>query len=558
MMDGYEGMEGDFEEHVRSRIASMMVPVSAPIAGVVCDHHLASQIGLDILKAGGNAIEAAVATFSALSVLQPWSCGLGGDIFCMFYESSSRQVHGINGSGRCPMSLTLEKLKDEGYNEENPLPQSHPFSVTVSLQALVEPSVKLARTGFKLTHYSSEQFRREMTKLIGTKHGFQLLLPANMKDGLVKNPGLAQTLEIFGTEGKHGFYEGEVEESIVGELALENQGEEVMTEEDLLCHITTWDHPIRCDYRKQIRVWEMPPNTHGLIVLLTLNILENYDIKQLCWSSPIYLHCLIEALRLSFADAFKYVCDPKFHAIPMETLLSKAYALQRWNLIHHGRAMEEVGTGAETETVVKLGADTTYVTAVDGEGNACSFIASNCSGVGSGIVPDGRGFSLQNRGLAFNLKEGHVNKLHPGKRPYHTIIPGMVTDLKTGDVIASFGIMGGPMQPQGHVQVLLNMVDFGMNPQRALNQPRLFVDVSCTGTKKPPVYLEEGFPSGTAETLRAMGHNIQGPVTGFQRRIFGRGHVAAKRALWNHRHESVDSDWYLGSDPRSDGIPKAF
>jgi gamma-glutamyltranspeptidase/glutathione hydrolase len=364
-----------------------------------------------------------------------------------------------------------------------------------------------------------------------------------------RNPGLGRTLRAVADGGKDAFYQGEIAEAIVAVLQ-ESGG--MMSLDDLAAHTSTWDTPISTLYRGY-RVWECPPNGQGLAALLALNLLEGFDLTEYDALSTERLHWMIEAMRLAFADTRWYVADPAFNPSPVSELLSKDYAASRRALIHPTRATLDQIRGTPTSS-----SDTVYLSVVDGAGNACSFINSNYMGFGTGIVPKGWGFTLQNRGHNFSLDPQHPNALAPGKRPYHTIIPGMITRDEgrrkgdrenrssvpghwSGDLFACYGVMGGFMQPQGHMQVAIGLIDDALDPQAALDRPRFCIDEGEAGGG---VSLEEGIPGKVMEQLAAMGHRIT-PRSGYARSVFGRGQVIVRNSergvLWG------------GSDPRADG-----
>jgi gamma-glutamyltranspeptidase/glutathione hydrolase len=350
---------------------------------------------------------------------------------------------------------------------------------------------------------------------------------------IFRNPGLARTFDQISKGGKRAFYEGPIAESI---SAVIQEAGGCLMQSDLAAHYSTWEEPIHVTYR-DLHIWECPPNGQGITALLALNLLEGFDLAVLPPLSPERLHLEIEALRLAFADAFYYVADPAFSPAPLADLLSPVYAAERRKQMDPHRAIQGLSHGIPVAS-----SDTVYFSVVDGSGNACSFINSNYMGFGTGIVPRGWGFSLQNRGHNFRLHPGHPNVLEPGKRPYHTIIPALATYAADEALFASFGVMGGFMQPQGHVQVAVGLADDHLDPQSALDRPRFFIepDPEATGT----VSMEEGTPFRTLAALAEMGHPIR-PVSGTGRSLFGRGQIIYRDpqngALWG------------GSDPRADG-----
>ncbi|XP_043558613.1 glutathione hydrolase-like YwrD proenzyme [Chiloscyllium plagiosum] len=532
---------------------------------------LATNAGLDILKKGGNAADAAVAMAAVLNLTEPFSTGIGGDCNCLFYHGPTKKVYGLNGSGRSPQLLTLDLLKKEGFVETNPLPLNHANLVTVpgaaagwcdtvhlfgskklSLGEILQPAIELAERGFPVSEITAFHWNREANILQrpGNQHGKDLLLQGQSpKSGQIfKNPLLAQTFKELAQSGKRGFYEGRIAKAIV-ETIQRNGG--VMSLSDLKEHTSTEVTPIFTDY-KSLRIWELPPNGQGITALMVLNMLENFNIKEMDHNSADYIHLLAEAVKLSFADSFRFCADPARVLVPVEELLAKNYSKQRSELINMQRANSKSIHGNPSGA----GGDTVYFTAVDAEGSACSFINSNSANFGTGLVPEGCGFALQNRGAHFSLNPEHPNCLVPGKRPYHTIIPGLATSPVTGELLCSFGVMGGFMQPQGHVQVLLNMLEFGMSPQEALDAPRFCLEYEKSGgTWK--LSLEEGISEPAAQSLIARGHNVHWPVRGHERSLFGRGQIITKGTWWESQHALIAEDdqevLWAGSDPRSDG-----
>ncbi|KAJ6669425.1 hypothetical protein lerEdw1_008234 [Lerista edwardsae] len=535
----------------------------------------------DILKKGGNAVDAAVAVAAALNVTEPCSTGLGGDCFCLFYEASTKQVHGLNGSGRAPQSLTFELLKQHGFDEANPPPPLHALNVTVpgaaagwcdavalygskklSMGQILQPAIELAEKGFPVSEITSCHWQQNVDVLQtpGNIHGKDLLIDGQAPDHgqVFCNLFLANTFKELAKLGKQGFYQGHIAKAIV-EIIQSNGG--VMDLEDLKSHTTEEVKPIVTNY-KGVNVWEIPPNGQGITALLALNILENFNLKELGHNTAPYLHVLIEAVKISFADALWFCTDPEKSVVPATELLSKSYARCRSKLIDLQRATVTLEHG----NPVLVGSDTVYFTVVDPQGNACSFVNSNYMGFGTGLVPAGCGFTLQNRGANFSLQPDHPNCLAPKKRPYHTIIPALATDADSGEVLCSFGVMGGFMQPQGHVQVLLNMLEFGMNPQEALDAARFYVEYckkrsGCLHTRdKWSIYLEDGIPQYVEEELRAKGHAFLLSVTGHRRRMFGRGQIITKGDWWRHwgMLSFSNSVLWAGSDPRADGCALGY
>lgn len=516
---------------------------------VATSQPLATAAGLETLAKGGNAADAAVAAGAALNVTEPTSTGVGGDMFALFYSADTNRVTSLNGSGRAPAALTLDRLKKDGFSTD--LPPFHAHTVTVpgacagwfdliekhgslSIAEILAPAIRLAREGFPVAPLTSYSWQRAaQNQLRSSLNGGELTI-----DGRGPNPGevfrnrnLAHTFEMVAQGGKEAFYEGEIAEAIVGVI---QEAGGCMSAEDLASHVSTWEEPVSVTYRG-LRVYECPPNGQGITALIALNLLEGFGLNELDLLSTERWHLMIEALRLAFADARWYVADPRFSDIPVDALLSKDYASERRKLINRKRATVDPKRGTPVNS-----SNTVYLSVVDKFGNACSFINSNYWGFGTGIVPKGFGFTLQNRGHNFSLDPHHPNRLEPRKRPYHTIIPAMVT-REDGSLYASYGVMGGFMQPQGHVQVLSTLVDHGMDPQSALDLPRFCIDVEEAGGR---VALEEGIPADVVSALQEMGHPVYA-VSGYDRSLFGRGQVILR--------DPETGVLSAGSDPRADG-----
>ncbi|MBI3159081.1 MAG: gamma-glutamyltransferase family protein [Chloroflexi bacterium] len=515
---------------------------------------LAAAAGLAALRAGGNAADAAVATAAALNVTEPTSTGIGGDCFALFYDAKTRRVTALNGSGRAPQGLTLELLKKQGFG--GGLPPYHAHTVTVpgaaagwhdlverhgrlALAEVLAPAIRLAEEGYPVAPVTAYYWGRGAeAQLRQAANGDELLIDgrAPRPGEAFRNPGLARALRALAEGGKAAYYQGEIAEAIA---AVIREAGGVMSAADLAAHVSTWDEPISVAYR-DFRVWECPPNGQGLAALLALNVLEGFDLRGKEALGIERLHLMIEAMRLAFADTRWFVADPATNPAPLADLLAKGYAAERRALINPRRATLDQTRGTPTGS-----SDTVYLTAVDAEGNACSFINSNYYGFGTGIVPKGWGFTLQNRGYGFSLDAQHPNALAPGKRPYHTIIPALITHEDSGDLFASYGVMGGFMQPQGHMQVAVGLIDDRLDPQAALDRPRFCID---DGTAGGAVALEEGIPVETMSALAQMGHPVR-PASGMARTLFGRGQVILRDretgVLWG------------GSDPRADGCAMA-
>eukprot|EP01132_Coremiostelium_polycephalum_P006615 gene6615-8186_t len=502
---------------------------------------LASDVGLDILKKGGNAADAAIAMAATLNVTQPCSTGIGGDCFLLYYNSKTKEIKGINASGRAPSKLNIELCKSKGYTDS--IPKLCPLSVNVpgavagwcdtiekfgsgklSLSEILKPAIEYAEQGVPIQPKTSYMWEFYSHALKSSPNGNELLINGELpKAGQIfKNPNLANVLKRVGEFGKKGFYEGPVAESIV-KILIELGG--VMTLEDLSTHTSTFDEPISIKYRGY-DIFEMPPNGQGLVTLLALNILEGFELKNLNPFSPEYLHLLIEALRLSFHDTNYHVSDPLFSKIPIKELLSKEYAEVRRLLISKDQRNHSITRGNPESS-----SSTVYLSVVDGDGNACSFINSNYHGFGTGIVPKGLGFTLQNRACDFSLDHNHPNSLKPGKRSYHTIIPGMI--LKDGNLFASFGNMGSYMQPQAHVQLICNLIDHKMDPQSALDHPRFCIlDVKDNDGK---IAFEEGHSQESVDALATrFGQFVHRDLlTSYKRHVFGNGQIIVRDSQTN-------------------------
>ncbi|MBI9046709.1 MAG: gamma-glutamyltransferase [Anaerolineaceae bacterium] len=525
----------------------------SPVIGrggmVASTQPLATAAGLTILENGGNAADAAVAVAAALNVTEPGMTGIGGDAFALFYEKKDRKVYALNGSGRAPSGLSLERLKKEGFREE--LPPKHPYTITVpgacaawcdtverfgclSMADVLQPAIELAEKGFPVAPLTSVSWGKSAAGLCESLNGKELTLSGRgpQPGEIFRNPGLAKTFQSVAEGGKQAYYQGDIADGII---AIIKEAGGCMQLTDLANHQSTWEEPISVNYRG-VRIWECPPNGQGLAALLALNLLKGFDLTELRALSPQRMHLLIEAMRIGFADARQYVADPVFSPAPLNELLSDAYAEERRKLIDLDRANPDVKYGTPPAS-----SDTVYFSVVDAQGNACSFINSNYMGFGTGIVPRGWGFSLQNRGHNFSLDAQHPNALAPGKRPYHTIIPAMATYEDDQSLYASFGVMGGFNQPQGHMQVVVGMVDDELDPQSALDRPRFCIEIEGAGGK---VAMEEGFEFQTLANLAEKGHIVR-PVSGFVRGIVGRGQII--------RRDPENDVLWAGSDPRADG-----
>ena len=505
---------------------------------------LASLSGYKAFSKGGNAVDAAVAMVSTLSVVEPFSVGIGGDAFALIYLAGENKIVGINASGRAPYLANLDWFNKRGMKT---IPKRGILSATVpgalhgwaqavehygnlTLGDLFEDAITYAENGFPVTEVIAGEWK-SMEDLLRSQEGsaktYLMDGKAPCPGQIFKNRDLARTYRNIAQNGISSFYEGEFCRAIL-DFSLQNNG--LFSAEDFEDHTTTWVEPIWSDYRGY-RIYELPPNGQGVTALEMLNILEGWDIKSLGHNSPEHLHLLIESKKIAFSDRDHYVTDPEFEDIPIKKLLSKEYAEQCRRKIDPDKAMVPPVPAPNSE-----GSDTVFVTAVDQERNAVSLVSSIFMPFGSGMVVEGTGIILQNRGHSFSLSPRHPNRLEPHKRPMHTIIPGMV--FKDGHFLMSFGVMGGDMQPQGHVQFLTNLIDFKMNPQEAVDAPRM------RHLKGHEVYLEDGISSQTASALTEKGHEIVQLPSGVNE-------VGGGQAIfWNH-----DQDVLLGaSDRRKDGL----
>jgi gamma-glutamyltranspeptidase/glutathione hydrolase len=518
---------------------------------VAASNPLAAQAGLSILQKGGNAADAAIATAAVLNVTAPASTGIGGDCFALYFDAKTKQISALNGSGRAPAGLTLQDLHRLGFPN---MPERSPHAVTVpgavrgwedllkrhgtmTLADVLVDAIHHAGQGFPVSPVFGAGWARS-EDLLKNSPNTEDYLPngsAPAVGQVVRLPGLARSFQQIAEGGADAFYTGEIAAAIVATL---NELGSKMALEDLKNHQSAWDEPIHVDYRG-VRVYECPPNGQGLAALQALNIASGWNLGEMADRSPQRLHLMVEAMRLAFGDARQYIADPAMNPAPVAALLSDKYAAARRALVSEDHAMQPPGYGSPLP-----GSDTVYLSVVDGAGNACSFINSLYMGFGSGIVAKGTGVFLQNRGANFSLDPDHPNAYAPGKRPYHTIIPGMAT--KDGELWASFGVMGGFMQPQGHFQVISSMVDDELNPQEALDRPRFCL---LAGTSSSIVALEEGIPVHTMARLAELGHPIQ-PMASGNHTAFGSGQII--------RRDAASGVLYGGSDPRKDGLVAAF
>ena len=517
---------------------------------VATSHPLATQIGLDILKNGGNAIDAAIAANAALGLMEPTGNGIGGDLFAIVWIEKEKKLYGLNASGRSPRNLTLDYFKSRKLTtipSYGPLPVSVPgcvdgwFSLhkkfgTKSMIEILMPTIEYAESGFPVTelvaYYMSSASKR-FKKYPNFEDTYMVNGKTPVKGQIFKNPDLANTLKIIGKEGRNGFYKGIVAKTI--SKFLKDQGG-FLDEEDLQNHKSDWVNPVSTNYRGY-DVWELPPNGQGIAALQILNILEGFDIQKMGFGSAEHIHHFVEAKKIAYADRAKYYADPDFNKIPTKYLISKKYAEKRRKEIDSLKSSKSVTAGKLED------GDTVYLTTSDQEGNMVSLIQSNYRGMGSGMVPPGLGFMLQDRGELFSLEEGHFNVYEPRKRPFHTIIPAFIT--KDGSPWVSFGLMGGAMQPQGHAQIVMNLIDFKMNLQEAGDAPRIrhSSDEQPTGGKMldgGKVFLESGFNYESIRKLMKFGHEV-----GFDLGSFG-----GYQAIQVDKKNKV---YYGASESRKDG-----
>lgn len=527
-------------------------PVIARNGIVATSQPLAAQVGLDILKQGGTAADAAIAANAVIGLTEPMSCGIGGDLFVIYYDAKTGTLHGLNASGRSPYGLNRDVFAEKSLKSipaAGPLAWSVPGCVkgwedlhekfgSMPMKQLMQPAIDHAEDGFPVGVVTASYWRASEGKLKQWPDSATTYLPdghAPRTGDVFRNPNLANTYRLIGEHGADAFYKGEIAEKIV---AFSEAHGGYFTLKDFEDHTSTWVEPVSTNYRG-FDVWELPPNGQGIAALQMLNVLEAYDIKSMGNASAAYYHLLIEAKKLAFVDRAKFYSDPEFNDLPVKELISKPYADTRRSLIDESKAATTLSAG---DPKLEKG-DTIYMTVVDKDGNCCSLIQSNYYGFGSGVTPGDLGFVLQNRGNLFALDPDHFNTLEPHKRPFHTIIPAMVT--KDGKPWFCYGVMGGDMQPQGHVQVLINIIDFGMNVQEAGEAPRIRHYGSPTPTGDPgdrnggTVMVEREFPSDIIEALKAKGHNVR----------IGAGGFGGYQGI----HIDESGVLHGGSEPRNDG-----
>jgi gamma-glutamyltranspeptidase/glutathione hydrolase len=496
---------------------------------VATSQPLATQAGLEMLRRGGSAVDAAIAADAVLGVVEPTGSGIGGDLFALVWDESAKELSGLNASGRSPAKLSLEQLRSlagKSIPRFGPLPVTVPGCVDgwfelharfgrLPMSQVLAPAITYAREGFPASELIARAWR-ENAKLLADQPGFaEQFMPAPEKGQIVQRESLARTLERIATEGRDVFYRGDLARAMA-EFLRANGG--FLDVDDFAAHKSEWVKPISTSYRGY-DVWELPPNGQGLATLQMLNLLEGFDLGKLGPGSAGYLHLLTEAKKLAFEDRARYYADPDFAEVPIARLLSKEYAEERRKLIDPKRAATRVEAGE----LAGVGRDTITLATADEQGNMVALIQSNYRGMGSGMSPTGLGFVFQDRGELFDLEPGRPNSYAPGKRPFHTIIPGFVT--KDGEAWLAFGVMGGDFQPQGHVQILCNLIDFGMNLQEACDAPRLAHEGSSEPTGEPlaagggTLSVEGGFAPEVLAELRRRGHvfvDHKGIFGGFQ------------------------------------------
>ena len=511
---------------------------------------LATQAALDILKKGGNAIDAAIAANAVLGVVEPTGCGIGGDLFAIIWSAEKGKLYGLNASGRSPRSLKLEYFKNNGYESIpsfGPLPVSVPGCVDgwfemhdlfgrLPMKDILQPAINYARDGFPVSEVVAYYLERNTQSLSNYPNIKETYMPGGKtpsKGEIFKNTNLANTLEKIVKGGRNEFYRGSIAKTI--DAFMKTQGG-FLAFDDMARHNSEWIEPVSSSYRGY-DVWELPPNGQGIAALQILNILEGFDISSMGFGSADYIHLFTEAKKLAFEDRAKYYTDPRFNAVPVNQLISKRYAVERRKLIDPQKAAKIYDPGK-----IEAG-NTIYLTVADKYGNMVSLIQSNYRGMGSGMCPAGLGFILQDRGEMFSLDNGHANVYAPGKRPFHTIIPAFIT--KAGKPWISFGVMGGDMQPQGHAQIVINLIDFKMNLQEAGDAPRMY----HTGSSEPTgqqmtnggvLYLEDGFRWEVIQKLLSRGHMVQWNLGGYG------GYQAI---MWDDKNKV----WYGASESRKDG-----
>lgn len=538
------------QDRVTGRSFATRSEVIAQNGMAATSHPLATQVALDILKDGGSAVDAAIAANAVLGLMEPTGSGIGGDLFAIVWDAKTQKLYGLNASGRSPKDLTLAYFKEKGYKQ---IPSFGPLPVTVpgavdgwfelhkkfgrkSMNDILAPAISYAQKGFPVTEVIAYYLERSASRLGKYPNFTETYMPNGKmpaKGEIFKNPDLASTYQKIAKGGRDAFYKGDIARTIA--QYVQEQGG-FLSYADFASHQSEWIDPVSTNYRGY-DVWELPPNGQGIAALQILNILEAYDIASMGFGSAEYLHHFIEAKKIAYEDRAHHYADMQHANVPVKRLISKEYAAERRKLLNPTRAARSYEPGnMDTPSTI-------YLTVADKEGNMVSLIQSNYRGMGSGMTPWGLGFVLQDRGEGFNLEEGFLNTYAPGKRPFHTIIPGFIT--KNGKPYISFGVMGGGMQPQGHVQIVVNMIDFGMSLQEAGDAPRLQHVGSSqpTGEKMTDggtVFLESGITWENIRSLMDMGHKIQWDLGGYG------GYQAI---MW----DEVNGVYYGASESRKDG-----
>jgi gamma-glutamyltranspeptidase / glutathione hydrolase len=526
--------------------------------GMACTSHpLSTQAAIDVLRAGGNAIDAAIAANAMEGVVEPHVNGIGGDLFAIVWDAKTKKLYGLNASGRSPYSLTLDEFKKRGLTHipaDGPLPVSVPGCVDgwfelhkkfgkTPMDKILSHAIKYARDGYPVHDEAAGGWAGMVARFGKYPNIKEVYAPngaAPKRGEIFKNPALANTLEKIAKGGRDAFYKGEIAQTI--DAFFKKVGG-FITAKDLADHTSTWIDPVSTNYRGY-DVWELPPNGQGIAALQMLNILEGYDFSKIAWGSAEHIHLFVEAKKLVFEDRAKYYADPEFAKIPVKSLISKEYAAERRKLINTNRALSKIDAG---NPALKDG-DTIYLTVADSEGNMVSLIQSNYRGFGSGMSADGLGFQFQDRGELYSLTEGQNNTYAPHKRPFHTIIPAFIT--KDGQPFMSFGVMGGSFQPLGHAQIVMNMIDFGMNPQEAGDAPRIDHQGSSepTGQRMEDsgnVTLESGYSYETIRDLMRKGHKVG----------FGLGGYGGYQAIM---YDAKNKVYHGASESRKDGHSAGF
>ena len=515
-------------------------------------HPLATQTAIDVLKSGGNAIDAAIAANAVLGLVEPTGCGIGGDLFAIVWDEKTNQLYGLNSSGPASKKMSIDYVKQQGFEKipaYGALPVTVPGAVAgwsalhdkfgqLPFENLFNNAIDYANNGFPVTELIAYYLERSSSVFKDYENFSSVWMPSGAtpkKGEIFKNPLLAKTYQAIAKTNGQSFYEGSTAAEIIKIL---NENGNPMSLSDLRNFSPEWVEPVSTNYRGY-DVWELPPNGQGIAALQILNILENYDIRKMGFDSAEYVHLFVEAKKLAFEDRAKYYADSNFSSIPTTKLISKEYALERNKLINMNNAAKRFDAGLED-------GDTIYLTVADKYGNMVSLIQSNYRGMGSGIVPDNSGFMLQDRGEMFSMDPNHKNSLMGGKRPFHTIIPAFIT--KDNEPYISFGLMGGAMQPQGHAQIVINLIDFDMNLQEAGDAPR----IRHMGSSEPTgevmedggyLTLESGFSSDIRNQLIGLGHILKDEKGGYG------GYQAIML---------IDDVYYGASESRKDGQASGY